>query len=239
MNARMKSVGVTIGVVALGMGGVAFALGQTGGDDAAEAQGAAPAAAAAAPAGAAPAAAAAPTPGESPATTVVIDLPADQGGPGGDDDHHGDGDGDGDHRGRGPGGRGPGLDVIADGLGMTVDELFAATKDGTTIAALAEAKNIEPQTLVDAAYDAWLAREQAEVDAGDHTQAEIDARSAEVKDRLTAIVNGTLKPGDGPGHHGGKDGGHRGGHGDDDGDHQGGDQDGDNGDGDGPATSAP
>ena len=104
----------------------------------------------------------------------------------------------------GPGGPGGGREVAAaaaEALGLTVEELRTAAREGTTLGALAEREGVSTSTVVDAmvaAAEAHLAEEVAE---GDLTQAEADARADELKTRITASVDEPLRLGRG-GRHG-------------------------------------
>jgi polyhydroxyalkanoate synthesis regulator phasin len=113
----------------------------------------------------------------------------------------------GDGHGRGPGGRGPGLDAAATALGVTEEELVTALADGQSIAEFAAARGVDVQTVVDAMVADAKAHLDEEVAEGDLTQAEADARLAEVTEKITAMVNGEMPPpamggGRGPGGHG-------------------------------------
>jgi hypothetical protein len=109
----------------------------------------------------------------------------------------------------GHGGPGGGREVAAaaaEALGLTVDELRTAAQEGTTLAELAQREGVPTSTVVDAmvaAAEAHLAEEVAE---GDLTQAEADARGAELRTRITASVDEPLRLGRG-GRHGHRHGG--------------------------------
>jgi hypothetical protein len=99
--------------------------------------------------------------------------------------------------GRGPGGpggchgghRGAGLDAAATALGMTTEELRAQLDVDTTIADVAKAKNVDVQKVIDAMVaDAKAHLDQAVTD-GRLTQAEADAKKADLTDRITTLVN--------------------------------------------------
>ena len=232
MNKRCTSLSLTAALVAGGAAGLALGITRIAGASTQEP-------AASAPVGTASSAAAAPTTAAAPTSTVAeletsevetsevetSDVESSEVETSDDDTTDGDrhGDGDGDHG--GPGGE---VDAAATALGITPDEMFTALDSGQTIAALAQAKGIDPQTVIDAVVAAVTAREQAEVAAGDHTQAEVDAKLADIATQVAAMVNGTLGADDGPRSHGPKS------HGDDqDGDHEDGDhEDGDHEDGD-------
>ncbi|MGB8650358.1 MAG: hypothetical protein WCD35_06815 [Mycobacteriales bacterium] len=108
------------------------------------------------------------------ATTLDSALP--EGGPGG----RGGPDG---HR------RGAGLDEAATVLGMSVTDLRAALEGGKSLAQVAQSKGISKATLIDKLVAAANAHLAAEVKAGEHTQAEADARLADLKARITDMVD--------------------------------------------------
>jgi len=106
----------------------------------------------------------------------------------------------------GPGGRGPGgpegLEAAATVLGTTATELRTALGTDKSLADIAGEKGVEVSAVVDALYNAWLEHEATEVAAGQHTQAEVDARAADMKTRITEQVS-TVRPVGGPGGRGG------------------------------------
>ncbi len=110
------------------------------------------------------------------------------------------GEGGGDHGGRGgPGGhRGPGLEVAATALGLTVDELRTELQSGSSIADVATAHGVALQTVIDAFVTDAKAHVDAEVASGDLTQAEADSKLAEITTRITERVS-TAGPLGGPG----------------------------------------
>jgi hypothetical protein len=93
------------------------------------------------------------------------------------------------------GGHGPGpavgarLDVVADALGITDDELRTALEDGQTIAQVAEANGVDVQTVIDALVAEAKAHLDERVADGDLTQAEADERLADITERITDMVN--------------------------------------------------
>lgn len=93
--------------------------------------------------------------------------------------------------GRGGHGGGPGLSVVATTLGMTEAEVRDAISGGQTLAQLAEAKGSTAQALIDAILADHKAHLDAEVAAGEHTQAEADAKLADATTRVTDFVNNT------------------------------------------------
>jgi len=96
-----------------------------------------------------------------------------------------------------------GLEAAAKALDMTAAELRTALGDDKSIADVAEEKNVDIDTVIDAMYQSWLEAETAEVAEGVHTQAEVDARAPIVKERITESVD-TVHParGRGDGHRG-------------------------------------
>ena len=85
--------------------------------------------------------------------------------------------------------RGPGLDAAATALGMTREELRSQLDADTTIADVAKAKGVDVQKVIDAMVaDAKAHLAQAVTD-GKLTQAEADAKSADLVERITTLVN--------------------------------------------------
>lgn len=79
-------------------------------------------------------------------------------------------------------------DIIAEKLGMTVDELKAELKDGKTVAELAQAKGVELQVIVDALVASQAERLQQAVTNGRITQEQADQMLNAMKERLTKIL---------------------------------------------------
>jgi len=121
----------------------------------------------------------------------------------------------GDHGGRGGHGPGANLTLVASTLGMTEAEVRDAVSNGQTLAQLAEAKGSSGQALIDVLVAAEKTRLDTEVAAGEHTQAEADAKLADATTRITDFVNNTQTAGPAGGN--GGPGGHHG-HGPGDGD---------------------
>lgn len=122
--------------------------------------------------------------------------------------------------GRGPGGPhgdwggGPGhivgrmsLETAAATIGITEDELLAAVQDGQTIAEVATANGVEPQTVIDALVTEATERLDAAVADGDIEQDDADERLADITERITTAVNEGVPAPRGPGewHRGGDD----------------------------------
>lgn len=100
-----------------------------------------------------------------------------------------------DHGGRGGPGPGPrgrhgvALDTAAEAIGITADELRRALVEGSTIAEVAATKDVVVQTVIDALVAAANDRLEVAVEAGDLTEAEAAERSADLEERITALVN--------------------------------------------------
>ena len=88
------------------------------------------------------------------------------------------------------GGRGIGLETAAEAIGITADELRTALEDGSTIAEVAAANDVDVQTVVDALVAEATDRLDAAVEAGDLTEAQAAERAADLEARITAHVNG-------------------------------------------------
>ena len=101
------------------------------------------------------------------------------------------------HGERGPRGPKGNPQIVADALGITLDELATARQAGTTIAALAQTKNIPLDTVITKIVDAEKPQIQAKVTAGDLTQTKADEILTNLTQRITDMVNG-VKPTDGP-----------------------------------------
>jgi polyhydroxyalkanoate synthesis regulator phasin len=113
--------------------------------------------------------------------------------------HFGDGFGDGGfghHGGRGgPGSGGPGFggpafdgDVLSDLLGVEVDELRDQLRDGATIAEIAEANGVDVQGVIDALVAEAEEHLALAVENGRLTQEEADEKLADVRERITEMV---------------------------------------------------
>lgn len=102
--------------------------------------------------------------------------------------------------GHGPGGFGPGgfdghrgvgvgLDVAADALGLTMDELRTRIEADDTLAEIAKAEGVDPQKVIDAMVAEAATRIDEAVADGRLTAAEATDRKAEIKTEITRIVN--------------------------------------------------
>jgi hypothetical protein len=84
---------------------------------------------------------------------------------------------------------GPILDEVADAIGIEVDELRDALRDGQTIAEVAESEDVDPQTVIDAIVAA--ARERLDEAVADERidQEDADEHLADLTERITELVN--------------------------------------------------
>ncbi len=92
------------------------------------------------------------------------------------------------------------LDTAASVIGVTREELRTALESGQTLAQVAQSKNISQATLVDKLVAAEKARITAAVKAGQLTQAQADAMTANLTTRVTERVTST-RPMGGRGQH--------------------------------------
>lgn len=84
----------------------------------------------------------------------------------------------------------PGLDVAAETIGVTEEELRRSLRDGQTIAEVAEAEGVEVQTVIDALVEAATTRIDEAV-ADDRLGADrAEAIKAALPERITDLVNG-------------------------------------------------
>jgi hypothetical protein len=77
---------------------------------------------------------------------------------------------------------------------MTEAELRTALEGGSTLAKVAEGKGVPLDTLITALVDAEKTRIAQDVTDGRLTQAQADARLADVTQRVTDRVNSTRPP---------------------------------------------
>jgi hypothetical protein len=96
--------------------------------------------------------------------------------------------------GHGPGHLAAGLDEAAEAIGITSEELRAALRDGSTIAEVAEANDVEVQGVVDALVAAAESRLDQAVEDGRLSEAEAEERAADLPERIGALVDGEHPP---------------------------------------------
>lgn len=93
------------------------------------------------------------------------------------------------HGGRGGHGGGfGGLTAAATAIGITEDELRTELEAGKSVAAVAEANGVSEQAVIDAIIAEAKAHFAEEVAAGEHTQAEVDAKLADLETRVKTMV---------------------------------------------------
>lgn len=101
---------------------------------------------------------------------------------------------------------GHGLDVAAQALGMTTDELHTALEGGQTLAQVASDKGVNVQVVIDALIASATNHINEEVTSGEITQAQADTKLAELSQRVTDRVNNPRPEGGPRGDHGPKGG---------------------------------
>lgn len=96
--------------------------------------------------------------------------------------------------------RGPNLEVAADAIGISAEDLHTALEDGSTIAEVAQAHDVDPQTVIDALVNDVKSHLDEQVSNGDLTQDEADQKLADATERITDHVNNGKpeRPQDGP-----------------------------------------
>jgi hypothetical protein len=99
------------------------------------------------------------------------------------------------------GGPGHSLSAAATALGISEADLRTALESGQTIAQVASDKGVDVQVVIDALVAEANTHIDSEVASGELTQAEADARKADVVQRVTDMVN-NVRPAGGPGGHG-------------------------------------
>ena len=105
------------------------------------------------------------------------------------------------------GGRAPiSRENLAKVLGLSVSELETQVRSGKSLADIAKAQNVDIQKVKDALVADFTAHLDEEVKAGEHTQAEADAKLVLFKGRLDDMVNRSMPAGGR--HMGGKGGDH-------------------------------
>jgi parvulin-like peptidyl-prolyl isomerase len=80
--------------------------------------------------------------------------------------------------------------TLANALGISVDDLMEAKEAGQTPAEIAAANGVSRDDLVDTLVQAKQDRLAEAVEAGDLTQDEADAKSADVEELVNAFVDG-------------------------------------------------
>jgi lambda repressor-like predicted transcriptional regulator len=86
-------------------------------------------------------------------------------------------------------------DLVAQALGMSVDDLTAALRDGRSVADLAAEKGVALDTVVEALLAPRREALAQRVAAGNLTQAEADARLAQMEESITNRLQQPWKPG--------------------------------------------
>ena len=119
--------------------------------------------------------------------------------------------GEGMHGGKGHGGPAKSLANVATVLKLTEAELKAQLESGKSLADVAKTQNVNVSAVIDVIVADVKAHIAEEVTSGEITQAQADAKLAEVTTRVTDMVNSVRPAGMGEGMHGGR--GDRGGHG--------------------------
>ncbi len=89
------------------------------------------------------------------------------------------------------------ISVVAKAIGISEADLQTALDGGQTVAAVAKAHNVAVQTVIDALVADGQGELAADVTAGRLTQAQADAQKAQVTQRATDQVNGTMLGGPG------------------------------------------
>ena len=114
------------------------------------------------------------------------------------------------HDGRGPA---KSLTNVASVLKLTEVELKALLNSGKSLADVAQAQNVNVTAVVDVIVADVQAHIAEEVASGEMTQAQADAKLAEVTAKVTKMVNSVRPAGMGEGKHGGNGHGGKGGRG--------------------------
>jgi hypothetical protein len=97
------------------------------------------------------------------------------------------------------------IDAAAKALGITSDDLMQQVMNGTTVAKIAESKNVPLNTVVEAAVKEITTKIDAAVAAGTLTQAQADKIKPNLTQTVTDFANGKMPFGQ-RGMHGGKGG---------------------------------
>ena len=105
----------------------------------------------------------------------------------------------GDHTGGRHGGGGAALGTAAEAIGIEVEDLREAVRDGSTIAEIAEENGVDAQEVIDALVAQANERIDQALADGRFDEAEADEKRAEVEQRVTDLVNGDLERPERPG----------------------------------------
>jgi hypothetical protein len=89
------------------------------------------------------------------------------------------------------------ISVVAKAIGISEADLQTALDGGQSVAAVAKAHDVAVQTVIDALVADGQSELTADVTAGRLTQAQADAQKAQVTQRATDQVNGTMLGGPG------------------------------------------
>jgi len=88
------------------------------------------------------------------------------------------------------------LETAADAIGIDVEDLRTALEGGSTLAQVAEANNVDPQTVIDALVADASTHLAQKVESGELTQEQADERLADVTARITDHVQNGRPAGD-------------------------------------------
>ncbi len=88
------------------------------------------------------------------------------------------------------------FNVAAETIGVSVDDLKAAVRDGKSVAEVAEENGVDPQTVIDAIVQAASDKLDEAVASGRIDEARADAIKAKLVDAATRFVNFTRPGGD-------------------------------------------
>jgi urease gamma subunit len=89
----------------------------------------------------------------------------------------------------GPRGHGPKLDAAAQALGISAEDLREQLRDGKTIAQVAQDRNVDVQTVINAMVAEATARVDEKVQEGELTAEEANEKKANLEERITELVN--------------------------------------------------
>ena len=83
----------------------------------------------------------------------------------------------------------PDLSTLASVLGLSTSELQTQLQSGKTLADIAKAQSVDVAKVIDTIVTDIKAKLAAEVTAGELTQAQADAKLADITARVTELVN--------------------------------------------------